>query len=209
MALRTARGERTIQTRLPGPHNASNVAGTAALAELLEIDAEVIDDAIAHAQAPEGRFTRVDLGDQRDVILDFAKNSAGVRMAIRTAQRVTRLRGTRLIAVVSAVPMADSGGLFAMGAAAAAADVVVVSRDRWSPGEPGEPQDDLVAGARSGRAEVHVIAERRAALAAALSLLAAGDVLVVLGRPPGPMPQVGPDGVVVGFDDELELTRLA
>lgn len=209
VALRTSRGERTIRTHLPGPHNASNVAGTVALAELLEIDADVVDDAIAHVQPPPGRFARVDLGCQRDVILDFAKNAGGVRVAIVTARNVTQARGSRLIAVVSAIPAADPGGLFAMGAAAATADVVVVTRDRWSPGEPVEPQHDLVAGARSGRADVHVVAERRAALARALSLLAAGDVLVVLGRPPGRLPQVGPDDEVVAFDDASELNSLA
>lgn len=206
-----AEGETVVlRTRLPGPHNAANIAGAIALGLALGVDTAHATEAITATPPPPGRLTHLDLGNGSDVVLDFAKNAGGVQAALETVQRVTRRRGTRVIAVVSAMPVVDPGGLHAMGAAAGSgADAVIVTVDRWDASTPPDPPPDLVRGARSSGDDVEIVSDRRAALARALQLSGAGDVVIVLGRTPAPMPNVGADGIIERFDDAVELRKLA
>jgi UDP-N-acetylmuramoylalanine--D-glutamate ligase len=199
-----------LRTRLPGPHNAANVAGAMALARALDVDTARAAEAIAATPPPPGRMAHLDVRSGGDVVLDFAKNAAGVHAALKTVRRVTVRRGTRVTAVVSAMPVVDPGGLFAMGAAAGSgADTVIVTVDRWNASTPPTPHPELVRGAHSTGREVEIVDDRRAALTRALQLTGAGDVLIVLGRTPAPMPNVDADGTIAPFDDEVELRNLA
>ena len=199
-----------LRTRLPGAHNAANVAGAMALACALEVDTARAGEAIAATPPPPGRLAHLDVRSAGDVVFDFAKNAAGVQAALETLRRVTQLRGTRVVAVVSAMPVADPGGLFAMGAAAGSgADTVILTVDRWNASTPPDPHPELVRGVRSTGGDVEIVGDRRAALARALQVTGAGDVLVVLGRTPTPMPNVGADGSIAPFDDAVELRNLA
>ena len=199
-----------LRTRLPGPHNAANVAGAMALARALDIDAARAAEVITSTPPPPGRMAHLDVRSGGDVVFDFAKNAAGVQAALETVRRVTVGRGTRVIAVVSAMPVADPGGLFAMGAAAGSgADTVILTVDRWNATTPPDPHPELVRGTRSTGREVEIVGDRRAALARALEVTGAGDVLVLLGRTPTPMPNVAADGSIAPFDDAVELRNLA
>ena len=200
---------RSLRTLLPGPHNAGNVAGAIALAQVLELDLEVAADAVATTPPLPGRFQHVPLGDHVDGVVDFAKNATGVAAALATARHVAAKRGGRVVTVLSAVPSADPTGLRAMGVAAArGADRLFVTSDRTSPEVRGAPDPELVRGARSGAATVEVIPDRPTALAAAVAAATPGDVVVVVGRPPGPLPWCAPDGTVTPFDDVSQLRRL-
>jgi UDP-N-acetylmuramoylalanine--D-glutamate ligase len=199
-----------LRTRLPGPHNAANVAGAMALARALGVDTTRAGEAIAATPPPPGRLAHLDVRSAGDVVFDFAKNASGVKAALETVRRVTARRGTRVTAVVSAMPVADAGGLFAMGAAAGSgADTVILTVDRWSASTPPDPHPELVRGTQSTGREVEIVGDRRAALARALEVTGTGDVLVVLGRTPTPMPNVGTDGSIAPFDDAVELRNLA
>jgi UDP-N-acetylmuramoylalanine-D-glutamate ligase len=200
---------RSLRTLLPGPHNAANVAGAIALAQALELDLEAAAGAVATTPPPPGRFQHVPLGDHVDGVVDFAKNAAGVAVALATARHVAATRGGRVVAVVSAVPSADPTGLHEMGEAAGrGADLLFVTSDRTSPDDRDTPDPELVRGARSGAPRVEVIPDRPAALADAVSAAVTGDVVIVLGRPPGPVPWCAPDGTVTPLDDASELRQL-
>jgi UDP-N-acetylmuramoylalanine-D-glutamate ligase len=201
---------RILRTRLPGPHNAANVAGAMALAGALDLDLDQAADAIAATAPPPGRLARLDVGSKGDVVFDFAKNAGGVQAALETLRPVTVRRGTRVTAVLSAMPVADPSGLFAMGAAAGrGADAVIVTTDRWDATTPADPPPELVRGVTSSSGVVEIVPDRRAALARGLEVTGPGDVLVVLGRTPAPMPYVGAGETVAAFDDAAELRSLA
>ena len=206
IAVRDVAGERVLETRLPGPHNAANAAGALAVAELLGLDRESAAAAVAVTPAPVGRCTRADVDAPFDVLLDFAKNPAGFATAVATARGVAGERGGRVIAVVSASPADDLAGLEAKGRAAAeGADAIVVTTERWEDTGPAEPPAALVRGVRSGAPEVEVVAVRRDALARGVALAQPGDVLAVIGRSPAPRPQVDAGGRTQRFDDVAEL----
>jgi UDP-N-acetylmuramoylalanine-D-glutamate ligase len=210
VAVRTAGTERVLRTRLPGPHNAVNVAGALAIGDLLGIADDLTAEAIATTSAPPGRLAHVDVEGDHDVVIDFAKNAAGVRVALSTVRRVVADRGTRVIAVLAAVPPADPNGLFAMGAeAGSGADVVILTVERWLPTMPSDPHPELVRGTRSTAKCLEVVLERREALARARQLTRPGDVLIILGRGTMPFPLVAPNGTIALFDDVAELRALA
>ena len=198
-----------VETLLPGPHNALNVAGAIALAHALGLDLTTSVAAVASTPPPPGRLARLDVECDGNVVFDFAKNAGGVAAALETLRGVAGERDGRVVVILSAVPVADPGGLFAMGAAADPADTVIVTTDRWDANVPLDPPDDLVRGARSTGTPVEVIPDRRDALGRGLALVRQRDILAVLGRSPSPMPYVAADGTVTSFDDEAELRRLA
>ena len=200
----------TVHTRLPGLHNAANVAAAFAIAGLLGLDAETTAGALADAIVPPGRFARLDVGSAPfDVVADFAKNSTGVHAALATARLVAAERGGRVVAVLSALPVAPPDDLVWMGrAAGAGADEVVVTVDRWTPDVPVDPPGDLLRGALSTNPRATQCGERPAALARALELARPGDIVCVLGRPPGAWPLIARDGSVCRFDDAAALRAL-
>ena len=211
VAIHSPAGTRRLVTRLPGEHNARNLAAAVALADALGLDAGATDAALGGTPGVPGRFERIDEGQDFDVVVDFAHNPAGVEQALSTARAVvTRRPGARLRAVVSASGGHDRRKRPLMAAAARRlADDLVLTEDNWR-GEPRDgPLRDLLAGAsgvRGGR--VSVVPERGEAIAAVLRRARARDVVVIAGR--GAMPRLvrdmagnGPD-----FDDRV-VTRAA
>jgi UDP-N-acetylmuramyl tripeptide synthase len=199
---RFAAGDQVLDTRLPGPHNAANVAGALAAADLLGVDRATAGRAIAATPPPVGRCLRADVEAPFGVLLDFGKNPAGYAAAVATARGAA---DRRVVAVISASPADDGAGLEAKGRAAAAADTVLVTTERWTDEGPLDPPEALVRGARDGTAEVEVLGVRREALARAVELCGPGDVLAVVGRSPVPRPQVDAGGFTERFDDVVEL----
>jgi UDP-N-acetylmuramoyl-L-alanyl-D-glutamate--2,6-diaminopimelate ligase len=207
--VETPTGRRVVRTGLAGPHNASNVAAALAVAHLAGVDEEVAVTALNASTGLPGRFQRLDLDAPIDVVVDFAKTALGLRAALATARAVTARRGTRIVLVISAAPLGTPETRAALGAeAGAGADVVVATVERWRPTDPAEPFPELVHAARSARARVEVVADRRAALERGLALAEPGDVLLVAGRGPGGVLHVGPDGIATPFDDAAVLRSL-
>src|SRR5699024_9339979 len=87
--------------------------------------------------------------------------------------------------------------------AAALADVVVVTDDNPRTEDPAAIRAELLAGARSGRAEVHEEGDRRAAIRLAVELAGPADCVVVAGKGHETGQEVA--GVVHPFDDRDEL----
>jgi UDP-N-acetylmuramoyl-L-alanyl-D-glutamate--2,6-diaminopimelate ligase len=140
-------------------------------------------------------------------VVDYAHKPDSV------AEVLTALRGLasnaggahRLICVIGAGGDRDRAKRPLMGAAAArAADVVIVTDDNPRTEEPAAIRAELLAAARqAGNAEVVEIDGRRAAIAEAVRLAAAGDVIALLGKGHERGQEVR--GEVYPFDDRAEL----
>ncbi|MFN8174412.1 MAG: Mur ligase family protein [Solirubrobacteraceae bacterium] len=197
-------GRRRLEARLPGAHNARNLAAAMALADALGLDPAATDAALCREPGVPGRFERIDEGQDFDVIVDFAHNPAGVEVALGTARAIARRRpGARLRAVVSASGGHDRHKRPPMAAAARRlADDLVLTEDNWR-GEPRSgPLRDLLAGTRGVRGgRVSVVPAREEAIATVLRRAQAGDVVLIAGR--GAMPRLIRDiaGNGPAFDD--------
>ena len=88
----TPSGQVRIETGLPGPHNAANVAAALALADGLGLAREPTLAALASAPPVPGRFEPIELSRPFDVIVDFAHSPDGVRQVLRTARELVAER---------------------------------------------------------------------------------------------------------------------
>jgi len=204
-------GARQLVTRLPGAHNARNLAAAMALADGLGLDPAATDAALSRQPGVPGRFERIDEGQDFDVIVDFAHNPAGIETALTTARTIVKGRpGALLRVVVSASGGHDRAKRAPMAATARRiADDLVLTEDNWRGEQRAGPLRDLLAGAagvRGGR--VSVVPERAAAIRAVLRRARARDVVVIVGR--GAMPRLIQDiaGNGPAFDDR-EVARAA
>lgn len=197
-------GPRVLRSRLTGGHNALNLAAALALADGLEIEADVALAALAGVDPLPGRFERVG-GARFDVVVDYAHNPDGVAAALDAARAILDARGTgELRVVLSALSLVGPEQARAMGAAAGVrADRLVLTTQRWTPDDPpGALTPGLLDGARAAaRAVVAVEPDRGTAIAAAIGEAGPGDVVLVLDRGELGSALIDDAGRPVAFDD--------
>jgi UDP-N-acetylmuramoyl-L-alanyl-D-glutamate--2,6-diaminopimelate ligase len=213
--LDTPDGALTVQTRLPGAHNAANVAGVIAGARSLGLAFEAILPAVERTTGVSGRFERIDEGQPFDVIVDFAHTPDAVSAVIETALAVAHRRpGARVHALVSVSGHRSPELSAPIGERAASLADRVVLTEGSSFGLPREQMlAPLIDGARSARAAVvETVPDRRAAIRQLFDRACSRDVVLVLGR--GAIPRLSrrAGGAGVAFDDRVvareELRRL-
>ena len=199
-------GEREFTIDLPGEHNVRNAV--MALAMVVESPAGVVDPGAAadraivglsHAQVP-GRMQLVRLEPVEaapTVYVDFAHTPQAIENAVASARPAD---GGRVIVVVGAGGDRDAAKRGPMGAAAARADLVVVTDDNPRTEDPAPIRAAVAEGARQAAgAEVLEVAGRRAAIGQALRRASLGDVVLVLGKGHEKGQDIG--DVVHDFDD--------
>jgi UDP-N-acetylmuramoyl-L-alanyl-D-glutamate--2,6-diaminopimelate ligase len=157
-----------------------------------------------------GRFEALGGPGQPDVVVDYAHNPAGVRVALETARGAVA-EHARVIAVLSALAIDTEPQRRAMGEAAAGlADTLLLTTERWSPFERGDRlPTGLEAGARvvSG-VDCRVRLERGEAIAEAIRGAGPGDVVLILGRGAQDEPLFDGAGEARPFDDRVEARRV-
>ncbi len=173
-----------LEVRLPGAHNAANVAAALALAEGLGLERDVTIAALETTDPVPGRFDPIDEGQPFDVVVDFAHTAVAVQLTLGTARELVASRGGRVIAVMGKVGASKRPYQEAIGRAARmGADHVIVCSSSLR-GEP--PLLEVVGIAGGARAaeggELEVVLDRRKAIARVLSIARPGDLVAILGR---------------------------
>ena len=186
---------------LAGAFQASNALLAAGLCIAAGEQPEAVLAALEHIEGASGRLQRVGArAGGGEAYVDYAHTPDG----LRTVLGALRPHATgRLIVVFGAGGDRDRGKRPQMGAAAAdLADIAIVTDDNPRSEAPAAIRAEIMAGAQTLRE----IGDRRAAIAAAVGLLEAGDVLVVAGKGHEQGQIVGDK--VFAFDD-VEETRAA
>ena len=182
---------------LPGDYNVANALAALAACATLGYDLAEVAAAMAAGGGVPGRLELVDAGQDFTVVVDYAHKPDAVAAAIAALRPLTR---GRVIVVLGAGGERDPGKRPLMGRIAAdAADVLVVTDDNPRGEEPAAVRAAILDGARTGRAEVVEVGDRRAAIREALGRAAAGDVVLVAGKGHETGQEVA--GVVHPFDD--------
>jgi UDP-N-acetylmuramoyl-L-alanyl-D-glutamate--2,6-diaminopimelate ligase len=169
-----------VRLRLAGEFNVSNALVAAGIASALGIGADTIAAGIGMVASVPGRFEIVATERNCTVVVDYAHTPDGVAAVIGAARRLSG--AGRVIAVVGAGGDRDRGKRPLMGAAAAAADLALITSDNPRSEDPGAIIDEVLAGAAAGPAEVRVEADRRLAIRAALEAAGPDDVVLILGK---------------------------
>jgi UDP-N-acetylmuramoyl-L-alanyl-D-glutamate--2,6-diaminopimelate ligase len=198
--LHEPEGARELWLALPGRFNVANALGALVAAHRLGVELDVIEEALAEGISVPGRVQAVEEGQDFTVLVDYAHTPDSLARVLEATRELshgassTPARGEgrpaqgRLICVFGAGGDRDRGKRPLMGeAAGSAADVVLVTSDNPRSEDPGAIIADVLEGVRAcGRelsdGEVEVIADRRGAIARAVELARAGDVVVIAGK---------------------------
>ncbi len=203
---------RGVPMRVPmgGRFNVSNALAAATVGASLGIDATTIAAGLEAAGPVPGRFESIDEGQPFRVLVDYAHTPDGLEEVLAAAREVAG--GHRVIVVFGAGGDRDRAKRPAMGTVAArGADIAVVTSDNPRSEDPGAIISDIMGGvpdqsAPGADAAVLVDADRRAAIAAALAVARAGDVVVVAGKGHETTQTFGEH--VVPFDDRAVVHEL-
>jgi UDP-N-acetylmuramoyl-L-alanyl-D-glutamate--2,6-diaminopimelate ligase len=172
-----------LKTHLVGLFNVSNVLGAVALSHSVGISLEAIRDGLAAIEVVPGRLETVREGQDFSVLVDYAHTPDALERVLINARKMTQ---NRLIVVFGCGGDRDPGKRPQMGRAAGdLADIVVVTSDNPRTEDPIRIVEDVMRGVEESRAEKHavnVLPDRRAAIAYAIDVAQAGDVVVIAGK---------------------------
>jgi UDP-N-acetylmuramoyl-L-alanyl-D-glutamate--2,6-diaminopimelate ligase len=202
----TPHGPVPVRLQLPGAFNVANALVALAALDAVGVPPAVGAEGIARVAVP-GRMQRVEAGQPFLAVVDYAHKPAAVAALLDTLR--AQVSG-RVLVVLGAGGDRDRAKRPLMGAAAAArADLLIVTDDNPRGEDPAEIRAAVLAGAHGGRAEVREIGDRAAAIVAAVGAARSGDVVVVAGKghETGQTVGAGDDAVTVAFDDVEELAK--
>ncbi|HET7567474.1 MAG TPA: UDP-N-acetylmuramoyl-L-alanyl-D-glutamate--2,6-diaminopimelate ligase [Gaiellaceae bacterium] len=167
-----------IRLRLRGRFNEENALGAVAAGRLLGVEDDAIRRGLESVRGVPGRFESVEEGQPFHVIVDYAHKPGALENVLRAARDLAD--GSRVICVVGAGGDRDRGKRPLMGRIASElADVVLVTSDNPRSEDPEAIVAEIVAGATR---EVTVEPDRAAAIARAVGLAGAGDVVLIAGK---------------------------
>ncbi len=186
-------GRRAVALPLIGDYQAANALVAAALAIVTGSDPARVVDALPRVQPVRGRMERAALTRSgAPVYVDYAHTPDALASALGALRPHT---AGRLICVIGAGGDRDAGKRPAMGAEAArGADLVFVTDDNPRGEDPALIRRSILSAAP----QATEIADRRAAIAAAIRAAQGGDIVVIAGK--------GHEGgQIVGSGDGLRL----
>jgi UDP-N-acetylmuramoyl-L-alanyl-D-glutamate--2,6-diaminopimelate ligase len=173
-----------VDLHLPGSFNVHNALAVVALAQAEGIDLDLAARALGAVAGVPGRMETVDLGQPFGVVVDYAHTADSLGKVLNVLRP---LATGRVIAVFGSAGERDPTKRPAMGRVAAElADVSIVTDEDPRLEDPRLINEAIAAGARAAGAhdgdDLLVIDDRTAAIARAISLARAGDVILLAGK---------------------------
>jgi UDP-N-acetylmuramoyl-L-alanyl-D-glutamate--2,6-diaminopimelate ligase len=200
MRLETPRGSVDVASPLIGEHNVMNLLGAVGVGVALGLEPAVIARSLGGVSAVPGRFEQVRAGQPFLVVVDYAHTPDALERVLTTARKITT---GRLGVVFGCGGDRDRTKRPIMGEIAARlADRVWITSDNPRSENPDAIIEEIAFGVRRACAapdRYAMVAERRAAIFAALSWAAAGDAIVIAGKGHETYQIVGAD--ILPFDD--------
>jgi UDP-N-acetylmuramoyl-L-alanyl-D-glutamate--2,6-diaminopimelate ligase len=186
--------------QLPGAFNVANAVGALACLITSGVPVEAAVEGVAGLAGVPGRMERVDAGQPFLAVVDYAHTPEAVTTLLAAVRAVTP---GKVVVVLGCGGDRDRGKRPLMGrAAAAGADIAVLTSDNPRSEDPAAILAQMAAGAPGALVEV----DRRTAIERAVALAGPGDAVVVAGK--GHETGQETAGVVAPFDDR-EVLRSA
>ncbi|MGB2580086.1 MAG: UDP-N-acetylmuramyl-tripeptide synthetase, partial [Minisyncoccia bacterium] len=182
-----------LQAHLSGAFNLSNMLAGISFARAIGVSPEVIRRALEKFHGIRGRVERVNMGQDFDVIVDYAHTTDSLEKVYEVFQ------DSRKICVLGGTGGGrDSWKRPAMGAIAGAhCDEIILTNEDPYDEDPQKIVSEIIAGIEGG---AKIIMDRREAIAHALSLAKTGDAVIITGKGTDPY-IMGPNGTKTQWDD--------
>ena len=183
--LRSPIGTCAIQSRLVGEHNVSNLLAAIGVVLHEGLTLEQVRAAVGAVSNVPGRFERVEAGQNFTVVVDYAHTEDALVRLLTAAQA---LRIGRIITVFGCGGDRDRTKRPKMGRAAVQySDVVILTSDNPRTEDPGAILREVEIGVKEaladrGHVRYQMIADRRAAIEAAIREAKTGDMVLIAGK---------------------------
>ncbi len=183
-----------VHAHLSGAFNLSNMLAGVAFARALGISPDVIRRALENFRGIRGRVERVLLGQDFDVVVDYAHTADSLQKLYEVFQE------SRTICVLGGTGGGrDRSKRPIMGSIASAhCDEVILTNEDPYDEDPEQIISDIKKGVEGNKARV--IINRREAIRTALSLAKTGDAVLITGKGTDPY-IMGPAGTKEPWDD--------
>ncbi len=194
-----------LKSELSGAFNLSNILAGITFARAINITPEIIRCAVEKIHGIRGRVERVNMGQDFDVIVDYAHTADSLEKVYKVFQ------GSRKICVLGGTGGGrDSLKRPTMGRIASVnCDEIILTDEDPYDENPEKIVSEIMAGIDGARA--CVIMDRRKAITTALKKARTGDAVIITGK--GTDPYIcGPNGLKTPWDDATvareELSKL-
>jgi UDP-N-acetylmuramoyl-L-alanyl-D-glutamate--2,6-diaminopimelate ligase len=173
-----------IKCQIPGSFNVYNALAAACVGHVLGLSAEQIEHGIAALPGVEGRMTRVDEGQDFNVIVDYAHTPDSFEKLFKDIRPVVK---GKLIVLFGSLGGGDKAKRPLQGELAGKyADEVIVCEEDDRQEDPETIMNDIALGAeKAGKVrevDLFLRHDRREAMQFALSQAQIGDVVLLLGK---------------------------
>lgn len=185
--VRTARWEDEVEVRLAGRFNVWNALAAISVGEALALDPAAIRQGIAGLRSVPGRMERIEAGQPFGVVVDYAHTAESLAVVLDGLAAEAAAAGGGLIACFGSAGDRDRTKRPAMGAVAAERCRAVVLTDEDARSEDPEAiLAEIAAGAEAAGlrrgAGLHLVPDRRAAIATAFRIARPGDLVLLAGK---------------------------
>ncbi len=173
-----------ITCQLPGSFNVSNSLAAVAVGRALGLTKEQIEKGIAALKSVEGRMTRIDEGQDFEVIVDYAHSPDSFEKLFSDVRPVVK---GKIYAVFGSLGGGDKGKRPLQGEIAGKyADVVVLCHEDDRMEDPNQIMNDIALGSeKAGKVRdknLFLIHDRTDAIQWAVDHAAKGDMVLLLGK---------------------------
>lgn len=172
-------GSARVRTQLVGRFNVSNVLGVIGVLLTKGFVWEEAIEAVGNLESVPGRMQQLGGRDAPMVVIDYAHTPDALEKALAALRQVADERVGRLWCVFGCGGERDSGKRPHMGAAAEAADHVVVTSDNPRNEDPTQIIQQITSGMKS---EPQTIEDRAAAILLAVKQADKHDVILLAGK---------------------------
>jgi UDP-N-acetylmuramoyl-L-alanyl-D-glutamate--2,6-diaminopimelate ligase len=174
----------SIRLPLPGRFNVSNALAALGVVEALGLDLATAAAALETTQGVPGRMEAIAAGQPFGVIVDYAHTADSLRKVLDILRPLAR---GRLIVVFGSAGERDRAKRPEMGRVAAErADLVIITDEDPRLEDPRAINEEIAAGARAAGARdgltLWVVDDRDEAIAAAIGMARADDVVLLAGK---------------------------
>lgn len=164
-----------------GEFNVANSLCAIAVCEAAGVPVEQAIDALTRAPGVPGRMQQIDAGQPFSVVVDYAHTPASLSKILQLLRDLTP--DGKVIVVSGSAGERDVAKRPLQGKVMAdLADVVVIASEDPRNEAPMQILEDIAAGIDNEHADVHLVEDRREAIALAFSMAAPGDVVLLAGK---------------------------
>jgi len=176
-------GSFPVHSPLAGEHNVYNILAASTVAFSCGIDISHIREGVASLEVVPGRFQRIDLGQDFEVIVDYAHTEDALRKLLGAARALCE---GKLITLFGCGGDRDKGKRPLMGKAAAElSDITVITSDNPRTEDAMSIIRQIEKGFLSvggNRASCKLLPDRRMAIREAIAAAETGDVVLIAGK---------------------------